>query len=140
MPNHLHLLLRTGRESLSRVMSRILTGYAVSFNRRYKRSGHLFQYRFKSILVEEEPYLLQLVRYIHLNPLRGSVVNTVEDLDKYLWSGHAVLLGLVTCSWQDCEYILTRFGGTITAAREAYRSFVAAGVAECFFDSTGLWC
>jgi hypothetical protein len=86
MPN-LHLLLRTGREPLSRVMRRILTGYAVSFNRRHKRTGHLFQNRFKSILVEEKPYLLQLVRYIHLNPLRGSVVKTIEDLDSYPWSG-----------------------------------------------------
>ncbi len=130
MPNHVHLLLRTGREPLSGVMRRILTGYAVSFNRRHKRTGHLFQNRFKSILVEEEPYLLQLVRYIHLNPLRGFVVKTVEDLDTFPRSGHSVLLGLVDYSWQDCDYILRRFGGTVKAAREAYRSFVIAGIAE----------
>jgi putative transposase len=69
MSNHVHLLLRTGLVPISATMSRLLTGYAVSFNRRHKRSGHLFQNRYKSILCEEAPYLLELVRYIHLNPL-----------------------------------------------------------------------
>ena len=69
LPNHFHLLLRTGNESISTVMRRLLTGYAVSFNRRYRRCGHLFQNRFKSILCQENVYLKQLVCYIHLNPL-----------------------------------------------------------------------
>jgi putative transposase len=111
-------------------MRRILTGYAVSFNRRHKRTGHLFQNRFKSILVEEEPYLLQLVRYIHLNPLRGSIVKTVEELDSYPWSGHPVLLGLGAYAWQDADYVLASVGGTTKAAREAYRSFVTDGITE----------
>jgi len=125
MPNHVHLLVRTGVEPLSRVMRRILTGYAVSFNRRHKRTGHLFQNRFKSILVEEEPYFLQLVRYIHLNPLRSSLVATLDELDAYPWSGHGVLLGSRECARQDCSYVLRHFGTTAKAARGAYRAFVA---------------
>jgi REP element-mobilizing transposase RayT len=69
MSNHVHLLLRTGRVPLSTVMRRLLTGYAVSFNRRYRRHGQLFQNRYKSILCQEDPYLRELVRYLHLNPL-----------------------------------------------------------------------
>lgn len=130
MPNHVHLLIRTGVEPLSGVMRRILTGYAVSFNRRHKRTGHLFQNRFKSILVEEEPYFLQLIRYIHLNPLRSSLVATLDELDAYPWSGHAVLLGRRECAWQECRYVLTRFGATAKAARGAYRAFVTAATAE----------
>ncbi len=74
IPNHVHLLLRTGDGPISRVMQRLLTGYAVSFNRRHRRHGHLFQNRYKSILCQEDAYLLELVRYIHLNPLRAKMV------------------------------------------------------------------
>ena len=93
MPNHVHLLVQTGRLPLSAFMRRVLTGYAVSFNRRHRRAGHLFQNRYRSVLVEEEPYLTELVRYIHLNPLRGKQVPTLEALDDYRWSGHAVSAG-----------------------------------------------
>jgi REP element-mobilizing transposase RayT len=74
LPNHAHLLVRTGSRPLARSMRRLLTGYAGAFNRRHKRVGHLFQNRYKSIVVEEERYLLELVRYLHLNPLRAGVV------------------------------------------------------------------
>ena len=89
LSNHFHLLVRTGRESLSRVMRRVLTGYAVSFNQRHRRVGHLFQNRFKSILVEEEAYFHQLVHYIHLNPPRVRLVRDVAELDSWSWSGTA---------------------------------------------------
>jgi len=101
MSNHFHLLLRTGGESISKAMRRILTGYAVSFNRRHKRVGHLFQNRYKSILVEEDPYFLQLVRYIHLNPLRAGLVEDVSELDSWPWSGHTALIGKKDYEWQD---------------------------------------
>jgi putative transposase len=71
IPNHFHLLLRTGQAPVSSVMRRLLTGYAMGYNRRHRRVGHLFQNRYKSILCQEEPYFLELVRYIHLNPLRA---------------------------------------------------------------------
>ena len=93
IPNHFHLLLRTGPIPLSKVMRRLMTGYAVSFNRRHKRSGHLFQNRYKSIVCEEDPYLLELIRYIHLNPLRAGLVNDLKELDKYPWTGHSAILG-----------------------------------------------
>ena len=74
LPNHAHLLLRTGSEPLSRLMRRLLTGYVIGFNRRHRRSGQLFQNRFKSIICQEETYLRELVRYIHLNPIRAGIV------------------------------------------------------------------
>jgi len=83
LPNHLHLLLRTGAPSLARAMRSLLTGYARAFNRRHRRRGHLFQNRYKSIVVEEELYLLELVRYIHLNPLRAKILPELATLDRY---------------------------------------------------------
>ena len=76
MTNHFHLLLRTGNVSISDLMKRLLTHYAVNYNRRHRRVGHLFQNRFKSILCQEGPYLLELVRYIHSNPYFPKTVLT----------------------------------------------------------------
>ena len=74
-------------------MRRLLTGYAVTFNRKHNRVGHLFQNRYKSIVCEEETYLPELIRYIHLNSHRAGLVKTINELDKYPRSGHAVLMG-----------------------------------------------
>jgi len=93
IPNHFHVLLRTGATPLSTVMRRLMTGYAVTFNKRHRRSGHLFQNRYKSVVCEKDPYLLELIRYIHLNPLRAKIVADLKALDKYPWTGHSVLLG-----------------------------------------------
>lgn len=128
LPNHLHLLVRTGRRSLPSVMRRVLAGYAVAFNRRHRRQGHLFQNRYKSIVVEEEPYLLELTRYIHLNPLRGRLVRDLAALNRYPWSGHSVLMGRVRRSWQAVDEILGQFAPTSREARRRYRAFVAASV------------
>ena len=128
LSNHLHLLLMPTSTPLSNFMRRLLTGYAVSFNRRNKRSGHLFQNRYKSIVCEEEPYLLELVRYIHLNPLRAGIVASLEELDQYPWSGHAVLLGNRQCDAQDISTILERFGKRSTTAQRKYRQFVSDGI------------
>jgi REP element-mobilizing transposase RayT len=124
MSNHAHLLLRSGSEGLPAFMRKVLTGYSVSFNKRHHRSGHLFQNRYKSILCEEEPYFVKLVSYIHLNPLRAGLVNTLEELDRYPWSGHRSLLGYGGYSWQDTEYVLLQFGRTAGSARKSYREFV----------------
>lgn len=128
LPNHFHLLLRTRAAPLSDLMRSLNTGYAVTFNRRHRRAGYLFQNRFKSFLVEEEPYLLELVRYIHLNPLRARLVNTLEELDGFAWTGHAALLGRTARPWQALETVLSLFGPSAPRARVAYRQFVAAGV------------
>ena len=74
LSNHFHLLVRTGRQPISGSMRKLLTGYVVNFNLRHKRHGHLFQNRYKSIICEDDPYLLELTRYIHLNPVRAGMV------------------------------------------------------------------
>ena len=128
MPNHFHLLIRSGPTGLSTFMRRLQTGYAVAFNRRHKRSGHLFQNRYKSILVQKNEYLLELVRYIHLNPLRAGLVRNMRSLDAYRWSGHAVLIGRRQAAWQDTEQVLDLFGRTRNVAVRAYREFIVEGV------------
>ena len=127
MPNHFHLLIRTGKSSLSELMRKLLTGYAVYFNRRYGRSGYLYQNRYKSILCQEEAYLLELVRYVHLNPLRARIVADIVALDHYPWSGHSVLMGKQNNSWQSTREVLERFSLTKTQAQNRYRQFVIDG-------------
>ena len=127
LPNHAHLLVRTGNRPLPRSMRSLLTGYAGAFNRRHKRVGHLFQNRYRSIVVEEEPYLLELVRYLHLNPVRAKVLRDLHGLARYPWTGHSALLGRVARPWQDTTTILGQFGPNPTRARRAYAAFVAQG-------------
>ncbi len=124
IPNHFHLLLRSGKVSISTVMRRLLTGYAVSYNRRHRRSGHLFQNRFKSILCQEELYLKELVAYIHLNPLRARMVSDLKDLAKYPYGGHSVVLGKQKRDFQDVDYVLRLFGEKAAAARRNYAEYV----------------
>ena len=128
MPNHFHLLLRTGKEALSAVMRRLLTGYAVYFNRRYRRHGHLFQNRYKSILCQEDAYLLELVRYIHLNPLRAKIIKDLKELDSYGYAGHSAIMGKEKNNWQDVEYVLENFGRGTGRARKGYQKFVEEGL------------
>lgn len=128
MSNHFHLLLCPRVKTLAVFMRRLLTGYAVSFNLRHRRSGHLFQNRYKSIACEEDPYLLELVRYIHLNPLRAGLVSDLPALDTYPWSGHAVLLGNRHFQPQKTDEILSLFGRKRGVARAGYRGFVAEGI------------
>ena len=130
LTNHAHLLLRTGNAPLSRSMQRLLGGYASALNARHQRVGYLFQGRFKSIAVEDDAYLLELLRYIHLNPLRAGMVADLEALDHSPWTGHAVLLGNRQRPWQDSDFVLSQFGTPVGAARRAYRAFVADGLAQ----------
>lgn len=128
IPNHFHLLLRTGSFPVSTLMRRLLTGYAIYFNRRHRRYGHLFQNRYKSILCQEDPYFQELVRYIHLNPLRAKLVSGIGALDKYPYSGHRALMGMVKNEWQDTEYVLGWFGKGIKQGRSRYHDFMKEGV------------
>jgi REP element-mobilizing transposase RayT len=130
MPNHVHFLLKTGLTPIATVMRRLLTGYAGYFNRRHRRHGHLFQNRYKSILCQEETYFRELVRYIHLNPLRAKLVDDIKALDTYPYSGHSAVLGSVTRDWQQVDYVLGFFGKTKSAARRAYRHFVEKGISQ----------
>ncbi|MDO3378736.1 transposase [Geoalkalibacter halelectricus] len=128
MSNHLHLLLRPRRATLAHLMRRLLTGYAISFNRRHNRTGHLFQNRYKSIACEENSYLLELIRYIHLNPLRGGLVDDLAALDTYPWCGHAVLMGQARFEGQLVGEVLGLFAEDAQQGRVRYRAFVADGL------------
>ena len=155
IPNHFHLFLRTGPTPLSTVMRRLMTGYAVTFNFRHRRAGHLFQNRYKSVVCEEDAYLLELTRYIHLNPLRAGLVEDLNALDKYPWSGHSVLMGKLqnpliperketpqpekqgqpeklslTLAEKTVDEVLRHFGSTLNDARQHYRAFVEKGLKQ----------
>jgi len=110
-------------------MERLLTGYATEFNLRHKRHGHLFQNRYKSILCQTEPYLLELVRYIHLNPIRAHLVRTMKELRDYSYCGHGRLMGRDTAPWQQTGEVLLRFSNNIQVAQEKYEAYVAEGIA-----------
>jgi len=110
------------------LMRRLLTGYAVSFNRRHRRHGQLIQNRYKSILCQEDAYLLELVRYIHLNPLRAKLVEDVKGLSRYPYSGHSALMGRIRRPWQDTDYVLSFFGQTGRKARETYGRYLESGM------------
>ena len=109
IPNHFHLLIRTGTEPLSALMRKVLTGYAVYFNKRHRRHGYLYQNRYKSILCQEDAYFLELVRYIHLNPVRSRLVKGIGGLDRYRWSGHSALVGRYKRPWQQTGEVLLWF-------------------------------
>lgn len=130
IPNHLHLLLRPQRIPLSRFMRRLLTGYAVTFNRRHNRSGHLFQNRYKSIVCEEDSYLLELIRYIHLNPLRAGLVENLENLDIYPWCGHSEILGKNKGVGIAADWVLALFSKHKESACQQYRQFIDDGIKQ----------
>ncbi len=130
MPNHFHLLARTGRKSLSGNMRSLMSGYAGYFNRRHKRHGHLFQNRFKSIVIEEETYFLELVRYIHLNPFRANIMEDISELEHYKYTGHSAIVGNADRPWQDTDEILGRFSTKHRHAIELYQEFLAAGATQ----------
>ncbi|RLC29031.1 transposase [Candidatus Woesebacteria bacterium] len=128
IPNHFHLLLRTGSVPISTIMKRLFTGHAIYFNRKHRRVGHLFQNRYKSILCQEDAYLLELVRYIHLNPIRAKIVPDLKFLDKYAYSGHAAIMGKKKNGWQDTDYVLKFFHTKLSIARRRYRENVKKGI------------
>lgn len=129
MPTHFHILIRTKDRPLSTAMRKLLTGYVINFNRRHKRFGHLFQNRYKSIVCEDDPYLLELTRYIHLNPLRKKMVSGMEELKKFPWTGHSAIMGEVKRDWQDSDAILSYFSSKKKRAVMLYEQFLAEGVA-----------
>lgn len=130
LPNHAHFLFRSGPLGIAFLMRRLLTGYVVSFNRRYRRTGQLFQNRYKSIICQEDVYFKELVRYIHLNPIRSNVVSTMSDLDRFPFAGHSILLGRKERVWQDAEYVLGLFASAKDDAKALYRSYVEAGIEQ----------
>jgi len=128
MSNHYHLLIRVGTTPLSKTMSPLLTGYAIKYNRRHNRSGYVFQSRFKSILCEEDEYLLPLVRYIHLNPWKAGLVHDLAALDVYPWTGHAGILGNAKKDWHKVDVVLGLFSTKLNKSRKQYHRYVANGM------------
>jgi len=129
MSNHAHLLLCSGPAGLAKFMRRLLTGYAVTYNRRHRRYGHLFQNRYKSIVCDGDSYFTELVRYIHLNPLRVGLVENIRELERYPYCGHGSILARHTDGWQDRESVLAQFGREEAQSIELYRRYVAEGIA-----------
>jgi len=127
MPNHVHLLLETGEVILSRIMLWLGTAYARYFNRRYGKIGHLFQGRYKAILCDKDAYLLALVRYLHLNPVRAGIV---RDPAEYPWSSHRAYLGVARDIGIPRAIILGQFGRQPSQAVAAYREYVSHGIGE----------
>ncbi len=129
IPNHFHLLLKTGHVPVATLMRRLLTGYAIVFNRRHRRSGHVFQNRYKSILCEQDLYLKELLRYIHLNPLRAGLVTDLKALDTFAYCGHCYLMGRRKKNeWQATDQVLALFGDQVSMARRRYRDYIKKSV------------
>jgi putative transposase len=122
MTNHVHLALRSGRFPLSRFMAGLQSSYTQWFNRRHKRVGHLFQGRYKSFLVQEDPYLLALVRYIHENPKSARMVEREED---YAWCSDRYYRRGRGPGWLDLDEVLAMFGSRKPTAVKAYIEFMA---------------
>jgi REP element-mobilizing transposase RayT len=126
MPNHVHLVLQTGRGGLSRVMARLNTGYARSFNLRHERSGYLFQNRFKSRIVRDDADLLNLIHYVHANPLKARLVRSLAALERYPWSGHGALVGARSpLPFENVNLVLGHFANTQSSARRRLERWMA---------------
>lgn len=125
MSNHVHLLIERQADLVARIMHRVLTGYSQYYNRRYQKVGHLLQGRHKAILCESDRYLAELVRYIHLNPVRARMVRRPED---YEHSSHRKYLGLEAAGIVDVDPVLRHFGARKDVARELFGQFVMAGI------------
>jgi REP element-mobilizing transposase RayT len=123
MTNHVHLLLQAGGVPLSIFLGTLCSTYARSVNARDSRVGHLFERRYRASLVQQDQYLLEVVRYIHLNPVRASIVESPND---YPWSSHHAYIGRPRPAWVTTDFVLDCFGATPSDAREAYLQFVRA--------------
>ena len=125
MDNHYHLLIETPEGNLSAGMRQLNGLYTQRFNRHHERVGHLFQGRFKAIVVDRDSYLLELCRYIVLNPIRAGMV---ENLDHYVWSSYMSTMGFSGCpDWLEIDWVLSQFGKERAKARSCYAEFVAQG-------------
>lgn len=125
MNNHFHLLVETSDAALNRVMRRLLTKYSRGFNKRHSRVGHVFQSRYRASLCEKDSYLLELIRYIHLNPVRAGLVDSPRD---WRWSSHRTYMGDNEYPMLSVEPMLEMFGKRRSSARRAFEKFVYDGI------------
>jgi putative transposase len=121
MTNHVHIAIQAGEKPLSRFIGSLLSRYAKEFNRKTGRSGHVFERRHGAILVQDNSYLLELVRYIHQNPQRAGIVNGIGD---YRWSSHHAYMGNARTHWLSPDTVLSLFGPNLRLARRQYVEFV----------------
>ena len=128
MSNHYHLLVRSSENPLERLMRRLNSRYAQYHNNKTGRKGYLFQDRYKSIITQDQHYLEELIRYIHLNPLRAGICKTMDELDRYPWCGHAALVGTIANTFQSTDAVLRRFGAGVDEARRRYKDFLLQGI------------
>ena len=135
MDNHYHLVLETPRANLVKAMHGINCSYTRYFNRRHKRVGHLFQGRYNAILVDREAYLLELSRYVHLNPVRAGFVRQPGE---YRWSSYRSFVGAAPKeAWLECSWVLSRFGLKRKEAEIGYRRFVEGNIAKMDWSLSG---
>lgn len=127
MTNHIHLVLQAGDLPLSQGMQNLSFRYTRWINWRERRTGHLFQGRYKALLIDGESYLLELVRYLHLNPVRARLTRSPEE---YPWSSHHAYLGQNTLPWLTTDEVLAQFGQRVGQARQGYARFVLDGTEE----------
>jgi REP element-mobilizing transposase RayT len=127
MTNHVHLLMQVSEAPLGRAMMRIASRYARATQKTRPTTGHLFERRYRAILIDADSYLLELIRYIHLNPVRARMVS---DPDRYLWSSHHNYLGLRTSTWITTDVALSLFHKQENQARSAYQRFILGGIGQ----------
>ncbi len=125
MPNHIHLLLETGITPLSKIMQGLQQSYTYYYHKKYKSVGHLFQGRYKAILCQRDTYLLELVRYIHLNPVRVALVHNPDD---YRWSSHRAYLGSLNQPFVSKDLIFKMFSEDESVAKKKYWQFIRDGI------------
>ena len=128
MDSHYHILIKTSELPLWKVMKPLNTEYARYYNKKYSVRGPLFSDRYKSIATQDQNYLEQLIRYVHLNPIRAGICKSLKSLEHYTWSGHIILLGKAKNQFQDVEAVLHRFGKTTLAARAGYLKYLEQGL------------
>ncbi len=137
MNNHYHLVVRPLGVRLGEIMRRLNGSYARYFNLRYQRRGYLFQDRYKSLATQEFWYFRELIRYVHLNPLRAGLVKSVSSLEQYLWSGHRALIGRENVPWQAVKETLEKFDRNPQNSLKSYLRFLEDGV-ESGYSKRGL--
>jgi REP element-mobilizing transposase RayT len=128
MPNHFHLLFHSQSGNLADFMRCLMSGYSIYFNRKYERSGHLFQNRYKSSVIDTGRYLLELIRYIHLNPVRSGIVHSLESLARYRWTGHFNIMETANLPWEKYPFVQNFFSSIYLPYMEIYLAYLEEGL------------
>jgi putative transposase len=140
MDNHYHLVIQTNENRLDSLFGPLNGGYALWYNKKYKRHGYLFQYRFKSVLCQDSHHLSDLIRYIHLNPLRANIIQSYDQLTDWKWSSHNLLIGApnaIGADFVDKEAVLGRFNQHVGDALNSYNQYMQDGIDNSNMSTSG---